>query len=179
MVYNLGLIRKYLSNDSAVIVFKAFILSRIEYGSIFCARKSIIERLQKIVNRSLRICYRAKYDESNFNLHVRAQLLPLRLRRKIATLNQMYLVNQRLAKERERNVTTELRSLRMPTRQSKSNFIKCEFPRSEWYRKSLVYQGPRYWEILPTRLKNCNCILDFKREVTEYYTSIFRGEEFV
>lgn len=159
MVYNLGLIRKYLSYDSAVIIFKAFILSRVEYCSIFCisACKAVIERLQKIVNRSLRICYKSSYDESNFNLHLKAKLLPLRLRRKIATLSQMFLVNQRSLKENLK-VTPDFRTTQMTTRQSKLNVIKCEFPRSEWYRRSLVYQGPKYWEILPTRLKSYDCI---------------------
>lgn len=92
MVYNFGLIRKYLNFDSAVIILKAYILSKVKYGSIFCigARKTVIDKLQKIVNSGLP---KTNYYESNFKLHVRANLLPLRIRRKIATLNQMFLIN--------------------------------------------------------------------------------------
>lgn len=73
----------------------------------------------------------------------------------------------------------DFRSDTVQTRQNRLNCIRCDFPRSEWYRKSLVYQGPKFWEILPARLKNINDILEFKREVTSYYTTIFREEGFV
>lgn len=180
MVYNLGLIRKFLNNESAVIVFKAYILSRVEYGAIFCisARNSVLNKLQKIVNRGLRICYRTNYYESNYNLHVKARLLPLRLRRKLATLNQVYLMNQRLLKGSPLKDGIDFIS-RKVTRHNKLNYIRCEFPRFEWYRRSVVYQGPKYWEILPSRLKIICDKTEFKGAITDYYTLMFREEGFV
>lgn len=87
-------------------------------------------------------------------------------------------MNQRLRNKALNKYEEHVSRLRV-TRQSKLNYVTCEFPRSEWYRKSVVYQGPRYWEILPSRLKNIGDILEFKKEIIEYYTLMFNGEGFV
>lgn len=180
MIYNLILIRKYLNTESAVVIFKAYILSRIEYGALFCinARKSVLERLQKLVNKSLRICFKANFTVSSCHLHLNAQILPLRLQRKIATLKLIFLVNQRMMHKYQTHNTRQI-ILGRQTRHSLWNYVKCEFSKSEWYQKSVVYQGPKYWEILPTRLKSGSDILEFKKSIEDYYIVMFREENFV
>lgn len=74
---------------------KAYILSPLEYGAIFCcgANKNLIDRLQKLINRALRICFMASLSHNLVDLHQKAKLLPLKLRRKLATIKLMYIVN--------------------------------------------------------------------------------------
>lgn len=59
MVYTLGTLRYYMSSKKAVLIFKAFVLSKLEYGSVFCIGSNavIVNRLQKLVNRCLSICF--------------------------------------------------------------------------------------------------------------------------
>lgn len=42
MVYSLANIRKFINNKTAVLIFKAHILSRLEYGSALCVRITYI-----------------------------------------------------------------------------------------------------------------------------------------
>ena len=83
--YLLSKIRHFLSAEAALIVYKSHVLSILEYGAVFClpAVNSKLEKLQKIQNRLLRVCFRANRLTSNFELHSRANLLPLDYRRNI------------------------------------------------------------------------------------------------
>lgn len=66
MMFTLYKIRPYIDTRTAILIFKAHVLSRIECGSVFCigANKSSLDRLQKLVNRSLCICLK-RLNDSN------------------------------------------------------------------------------------------------------------------
>lgn len=66
-----GRIRKYLSATIVVLVVKTFILPKLEYGDIFLTgtSKRDINRLQKLLNVCLRICFPSNCVISNVNLH--------------------------------------------------------------------------------------------------------------
>lgn len=51
--------------------------------------------------------------------------------------------------------------------------IKCYFPLTEAYTKSISYTGPRYWEILPGKLKTITELKAFKSEIKKYYRDLF------
>lgn len=74
MVHSLAKIRYCLDSTSAVQIFKAFILSKIEYGSLFCicVRKNLSDKLQKLIIKSLRICYKVDMRHSTYKLHMTA-----------------------------------------------------------------------------------------------------------
>lgn len=77
-------------------------------------------------------------------------MLPLRLGRKIAALKLLFHVNMK-----KRSITVgKGENLVNRTRQSTLNFVRCEFPKTEWFKKTITYQGPKYWEVLLGRLKS-------------------------
>lgn len=92
MVFTLYKIRPYIDANTAVLIFKAHILARVEYGSLFCigANRSHLEKLQKLVNRSLRICLKRPRDASLLALHIDAKVLPFRVRRNIVLVQLMF-----------------------------------------------------------------------------------------
>lgn len=81
-----------MSKKTAVIIFKSFILSRFEYGGIFCigSNAGMIDRLQKLVNRCLRFCIKLPFDYNVAEIHIIAKLLPLKIRRNISLLKIMF-----------------------------------------------------------------------------------------
>lgn len=84
-VYLIGRIRKFPTVNLAVLVMNTFILPKLEYGDIFLlgGKKREIDRLQKLLNVCLRICFPSRHLISNAVLHPRTKLLPLCYRRKI------------------------------------------------------------------------------------------------
>lgn len=99
------------------------------------------------MNRALRICYKSQREDSNYMNHLKAKISPLHIRRKCSILSLMF------DKARPKNILLNVDDSRK-TRAMSLPRIECLFPRSESFRKSICYTGPRYWEILPGWLKN-------------------------
>lgn len=81
-VYLLAKLRRYITKFAAVVVYKAHLLSYIEYGSMLLNEVPInkLIKLQRTQNKCHRICLKADRYSSNFELHTQCNILPLRLR---------------------------------------------------------------------------------------------------
>lgn len=173
MSYSLYKIRSFIDSKSAVIIFKAFILSRLEYGSIFCvmSNASVINKLQKLVNRCLRTCFKLPGDSNVFQLHTSAKLLPLSVRRNIQLMKLMY--------SESKDVNNMLPRNRIGIRSNRCPIFCYSVPKSEAYKRSVIFQGPSRWEKLPVKLKLAPSIEEFDSEIKKYYLENFLSEEIV
>lgn len=92
-IYMLGKLRKYINPKIAIQIFKTYILSQLEYCNylLIGSNNATLNKLQIAANHALRICFNAPFATSNFSLHVTAKVLPLKYRRDIALLKQMYI----------------------------------------------------------------------------------------
>lgn len=176
-VYTLAKIRRFINCDTAVIIFKSFILPKIEYGDIFCCglTKKMLQKLQVVMNRALRICFKSKREDSNYENHLKAKVLPLHIRQKSSILRLMF------ARSRTECSSHNAHSAKSPriTRTNSLPYLECPFPRTETFKKSISYTGPRYWEILPGRLKILPNLKSFKNEVKKYHRDMFIEDGFV
>lgn len=77
-------IRSFIDVKTAIIIYKAHLLSMLEYCSIFIdgIPVNLLCKLQRVQNKCLRICHLADKKITNVNLHIMSKILPLRLRRK-------------------------------------------------------------------------------------------------
>lgn len=131
MVFSLSHIRKYIDTSTAVLIFKAHILSRIEYRSVLCsgANKSHLERLQKLINKSLRICLLKPRDANVYDMHLEAKLLPQSIRRNISLMKLMF------GKIMDEKPNVSIITDRVRTRGDVQLKIPIPFPRSSWFHK--------------------------------------------
>lgn len=169
MVFTLANIRKYVDTRTAVLIFKAHILSRVEYGSELCigANKIYLDRLQKLVNKSLRICLLRSRDSNVFDMHVEVKVLPLKIRRNISLMKLMF---SRILDERPNFLSSNRRSR---TRGDQFQNLIIPFPKSSSFLKSVAYQGPSRWLALPNHLKNTESAEEFHKEIKEWYLNEF------
>lgn len=81
-----------MHSRSAIIIFKAYVLSRLEYGSVFCTGSyaNPTDELQKLVNKALIKCLKLLYNSNVYDMHDRARLLPLSIRRNATLLKVMF-----------------------------------------------------------------------------------------
>ena len=131
-------------------VYKNMILPLMEYGDIFMVGASVAnrKRLQVLQNKGLRCALgKGKYTNSK-ELHVEAGFswLQLKYRRDLHMLNYMYDMSQI-----EENVRKN-RGEGMRTRSCNKKLLKIRRPRTEKYKKSLAFRGPKKWNSLPSEL---------------------------
>lgn len=170
MTYSLCKIRKYIDKKTAVILFKAYVLSRLEYGSLLClgANNSYLDKLQKLMNLCLRNCLSKNYDSNVFQMHTKAKVLPLKIRRNTALLKLMYstLSDPNLQKHSLTQSLYDTRSSRV------KNFVLPR-PRTELFKNSVIYQGKKRWLELPSNLKMIESVEGFGKEIKAYHTKEF------
>lgn len=170
VTYSLCKIRKFIDKKTAVILFKAYVLSRLEYGSLLClgANRIYFDRLQKLMNLCLRNCLGKRYDANVYQMHIEAKVLPLNVRLNIALLKLMYSTLADSTHEQTNNLQTtyDTRSARV------KNFIISR-PRTESYKKSVIYQGKKRWLELPVSLKNVDYVEEFGKNMKTHCTEEF------
>ena len=136
--------RFFLDTKAATMVYKNMILPLMEYGDIFLVGTSATnrKRLQVLQNKGLRCALnKGKFTDSD-ELHVDASLLQLKHRRELHMLNYMYDMAQ--IKGNLRKCRTE----GVRTRSDDKKLVRIRKPRTEKYRKSLAYRGPKKWNNL-------------------------------
>lgn len=52
-------------------------------------------------------------------------------------------------------------------------------PKSEWFRRSVTYQGPKRWLELPSALKKAPSLEDFNKEIRAFYVAKFLDDGIV
>lgn len=136
-IFSLAKIRKYVPLHVAVLIYKAVVMSKLNYGGMLClgAAKSHLARLQKLQNR---ICHCASRYTSNIKLHTisYSNVLSVYPRRKLDVYKCMF--GRMMELERNPPVdencpTTRFSSSRPPS------YIR---PNCERFLSSITYQAP-------------------------------------
>ena len=156
--------RSFLNVKAAKLVYKNMILPVIEYGDIFLTGASVAnkKKLQVLQNRGLRCALSAHDMTSTDELHDEIGLLRLKYRREVHLLNYMF--------DQSRN-EVNLRTVRKTgavTRSCKKKLLKIKRPRTERFKKSMSYQGPKKWNLLPESLQLTDSRTDFKSRIKEH-----------
>lgn len=160
-------LRPFIDNRTAVIIYKAQLLSLIEYGSIFIDDIPVnyLNKLQRVQNRCLRICNLVDKYTSNVELHLMSKILPLRLRRKLAICKFLY-------KKIRLKPEILVEPVRKGNRSSYKRLIYLSKPRTNGFRKSLSYAGYLTWNNLPVSFRLNNDYNSFKRVLKKMTNSV-------
>ena len=93
-IFQFSKIRKYLPPDVRVLVYKQTVLPMVEYISylLYINRKHDVDKLQKLQNRALRLCFDIidPMSVSVCQLHTQAQIGMLEPRRDVQLLGLLY-----------------------------------------------------------------------------------------
>lgn len=172
-IFTMSTIRKDITTGCAVQLYKSMILPIADYSNFcLCAcTEKLKTKLQRLQNRALRICFRANRYDRNFDLHVRAHLPTLELRRNFDTLK--YIPQKDLLLDFT-NVTIsgipeDNNPNSLPRTLSRSSpLINTDRPNSEKFRKSLIYSGCSLWNSLPPDLRNLADHKAFKASIERH-----------
>ena len=161
-LYLLSRIRKYLTQNACVNIFKTMVLSLIEYGDIVYAGTSHdnLNKLAKLFYRGLRICDNSNFRISRNDLCNDCHIAPLELRRDIHLLLFMHkqIGNENLVKKTS-----------VQTRLHQAPVFKLYKPNNEKARQNILYRGALTWNALPSVDRN----KDFKTFKSKLKTDQF------
>ena len=150
-------IRKYLSESSAIMVYKHTILPFLEYAGSMLVPCNIDDRndLQKCQNDALRICTKVRLTDHVRipDLHARCKIISLEQRRRIQLLLLMY--------KKSKDVTMH-KVFPRNTRGSNRVVFRIDNYKGSLYKRSPYFQGCKLWDELSHEVIELPDIFTFK-----------------
>lgn len=167
-------LRPFIDRRTAIIIYKSHLLSLLEYGLIILDSipVNLLNKLQRVQNKCLRVCNLSDKKMSNMELHRISKVLPLRLRRKQAICNFMF---KKIRKTPE--ILTE--HVRKGNRSSYKRMNHLQKPRTNRFRNSLSYAEFLVWNNLPVGMRMENDYNSFRCILKKYMYDQFCEDGFV
>lgn len=147
----LSKIRKYIDKQTAVHIYKSFIMAKLYYGLVFALNSlhSDRKRLQTLQNRALRINALAGRYVTNLTLRTECKVLPIALRAKLALFDLMFQKTQNLGLTAGSGADSPL-----GTRLHSAPTLPISFPRYQHFRNLVTFLGPTAWKLLTPYSRN-------------------------
>ena len=114
------------------------------------------KNLQVLQNKGLRCALNRDHFAGTDELHEDVDLLKLKFRLEQHLLNYMYDVS------RDESNLKSVRKTGVRTRSSKRKLLKIVKPRTEKYKKSWSYVGPKKWNAIPLNIHDLDSRAEFK-----------------
>lgn len=148
-IYLLGMLRKYISQQASIRIFKALAMPYMEYAFFLlsaCQDKHVT-KLQRLQNKGMRICLRSRGHTSTASLHQDCKMLTVRNKIKLKMLKCM---NRRINRPNCRDRAIGQRS----TRSHDAPLFNEYFPLNSKFQKSLCGLGYLLWNRLEAEVRS-------------------------
>ena len=147
-------IRGYMSENTAIMIYKATILPIFDYNDIIYGLLTQQQqtKLQRIQNKALRMVFRGK-TLSVHDMHDRAGLDLLETRRENHLLALMY------SRTKDPNY---LAPRTRDTRRADAIVLKTPHPKTNRLKKAPIYKGSTMWNSLPSKIRCSGSKLELK-----------------
>ena len=154
-VYVLSLLRAYLTQEAALILYKSKILPYFDYGDIFYhgAHSYLVEKLQKLQNKALRICSHAPPRSNRDFLHYITNTPFLAYRRRTHLRNFMFTCKDNQNYIDLRNISTRIYN---------ATVFKIIRANLTCFERSILWKGAREWNNLETAVRQLESKDSFK-----------------
>ena len=156
-LYIFSKIRKYLTVQASLCIYKATMLPYIDYGDIFyqACTKYYLQKVQDKQTKALKICFNLFGRQNEDLMHKNANLALLDKRRDSHTLNFMF---------KRQDTDSYIDKRISPTRAHQyTKFLVPNFQLTQ-FKNSLLYKGALMWNQLPNDLKQIDTYTTFKEK---------------
>ena len=163
-VFMLRKIRKYLTFDATICIYKQTILPLIDYSGflLLACKQKDLDDLQKVQNDVLRICNRTKLSDmvSVKDLHSKCKIISLKQRMQKQLLWIMYIISR------------DETFIRIPPRETRiamKKVFKTPAKITPVYEHSPYYQGTNLWNGLEKETQKKDNIFAFKKDIERHF----------
>ena len=131
------------------------VLPYFDYGDIIYqgTSKKHLDKIQKLQNRGLRICYGHGNPMSVDDMHIEANICKLQIRRTQHVYNLMF-------KQKSNKQLVDVRNIR--TRAHDAILYNTNMPKCEKFKNNIFYYGARLWNQLPVIERRIELYTKFK-----------------
>ena len=162
-IYMLSRVRKYLTRDAAITIFKSMLLPFFEYGSVFlepCPEK-LKGKLDRLYLRGIRLALK-NYDNVDEGVLLdKIILLSLRDRREICIGKLVFnKINKGKIEIQDNTLNTRIHDGRTLAWPDVSN---------DRFKLFIPHLGPTVWNRLPSDLRNVNDVQVFKNSIKTHF----------
>ena len=150
-LYVLSKIRRYITSEACILIFKTMILPIMEYGDIIFTGTSAnnLYKIDRLFYRGLRICMNYNFKTSKEELCIDCKIKPLTDRRNVHLLLFMHKQTSKLDLLKKPNRCTRLHN---------APVFNTYKPNNEKVKSNVLYRGAVSWNNLPASERN----LEFK-----------------
>ena len=154
-IFILSKIRKSVSEETAIFVYRSMIAPIIDYGDVVYSGglQEGIAKLQKLQNRALRICLDVHHYLPTVLLHQEAEVVNLKIRRSCNVKKYMY---------KQQTNEDLLVKPKIQTRRHKGIIFNTYKPNLEICKKNPLYRGALIWNALDPGVRNIPTFDKFK-----------------
>ena len=148
-------LRRYITPMTAIRIYKSMVIPYLDYGDVLYHYSSnrLLDKLQKLQNRGLKICFGHGTGMSTDELHIEAVISKLHERRISHICTFMF-------KQQNNDVLVDVRDIR--TRAHDALLFLTKQPHCEKYKQNVYYHGARCWNSLPVKERNIIEYVNFK-----------------
>ena len=163
-LYLLAKVRRYLTTQASLNVFKTMILSLFEYGDIIFSGTTVtnVNKIDNLFYRGLRICLNFNFTLSKEELCDECHIAPLSDRRDLHLLLFMH---------RLKNCDNLLKKRNIATRLHQAPVFWCYKPNNEKARLNVFYRGAISWNGLLANERNLD-FNEFKKHKSKYHANV-------
>ena len=154
-VHQMAVLRDSVNNDMMLNMYKTMVLPRADYGDIFygVARKAILDKMQIIQNKALRMSIGLDYLYPVILTHQHAAISKLEPRPRMHIANFMF---------KQQNNPDIVNKRNVYTRAHDATLFLCIKPKNESSKKSALYRGAIIWNNLSVHTRNIQDYEAFK-----------------
>ena len=159
--FMLSKIRRYIDFHTALTIYKTMILPVMEYGDIAYdnSDQKLLEKLQILQNRALRICLNRQGHIPVILLHRECKLAKLEARR---------IAHVRMFMYKQKGNEMIVNNMEIHTRAHDALLFTTILPRNEKYKRNIYYNGALKWNELSVQIRQCDTYETFKSKQKEW-----------
>jgi len=169
-LHSIQRIRRYLDDNAVKALVQALVISRLDYCNslLIGLPASLVHKLQLVQNTAARVITRTKKHDHISPVMMQLHWLPIehRIKFKVALLTYKALNN--MAPKYLSDMLTLYTPPRALRSSSQHRLAEPNFKLSSFGGRSFACTAPRLWNSLPTSLKNCTTVLEFRKHLKTY-----------
>ena len=156
-------IRKFITSETALLLYKVMIRPHLEYGDFFInsANQKCIDKIERLQERILRVIEYKSESKNQVEMSVLKKSTGIEdfaIRRKRSLLRLMFF-------QSKKSENIKIKELSMSLRSSKKVNLKSNFTRLTKIQRSPYYRGLKLWDSLPEHLQKEENRFKFKTNV--------------
>jgi len=168
------IIKKKIHENNKLILYYAYIYSKIQYGIEMYGRASTttLKKVQTQQNRALKILYNKDYLTPTKALHIDLNILLIQDIYRLNVAKFVYKQKNNLLPEIFNNLYIENNQIHTHNTRQRNN-LHLKHPENKYGKLKIEHQGTEIWNSLPLKIRNVKTTKNFSKKNKKYFQQLY------